>query len=59
MNKEQDPEQVEPRLEAPSSTESDGIDNVTPELSNNKIDQDLADEYGWTAQRAKEARLYL
>ena len=30
-----------------------------PSTSDSEVDKELADEYGWTAQRAKEARLYL
>ena len=30
-----------------------------PNTSDSEVDQELADEYGWTPQQAKEARLYL
>lgn len=30
-----------------------------PNTSDSEVDQELADEYGWTPQRAKQARLYL
>jgi hypothetical protein len=59
LKKEQDPEPVEPRIEVLSSSKSDWTGNVTPELSNKKIDQEMADEYGWTPQQAKESGLYL
>jgi hypothetical protein len=30
-----------------------------PNNENSKVDQEMADEYGWTPQQAKESGLYL
>ena len=56
MNNEQDPEQVEPDIEAPDTLE---INDSKSTYTLNKLDQELADQYGWTPQQAEESRLYL
>ena len=56
LNKDQDPEQVESELEAPGSADSD---ESVSEKQDPYVDQEMADEYGWTPQQAREASLYL
>ena len=48
------------------NTDDSKSENSTAGSNKNKrntpdseVDQELADEYGWTPQQAKEARLYL
>lgn len=53
---EQDPEQVESELEAPSP--SDSGESVS-EKQEACVDQEMADEYGFTPQQAKAMGLYL
>ena len=53
---EQDPEQVETELEAPGPADSD---ESVSEKQEPYVDQEMADEYGWTPQQAREASLYL
>ena len=55
MNNEQAPEQVESELEEPSATESD--ESVT-DKQEPYIDQEMADEYGFTPQQAKAMSMY-
>ncbi len=55
MNKEQDPEQIDPE-EATSASESD---ETNPSASEPYVDQEMADEYGFTPQQAKAMSLYL
>ena len=56
MNKDQDPEQVESELEEPSASESD--ESVT-DKQEPCVDQEIADEYGFTPQQSKAMGLYL
>ncbi len=56
MNKEQDPEQVEPELEESSATE---LDESVSKKQEPYVDQEMADAYGFTPQQAKEMRMYL
>jgi hypothetical protein len=56
VSKEQDPEQVEPDVEAPDTKEINGSKST---YTLNELDQECADEYGWTPQQAEESRLYL
>jgi len=55
MNKEQDPAQIEP-LEVTSASESA---ETNPSTSEPYVDQEMADEYGFTPQQAKAMSLYL
>ena len=56
MTKEQDPEQVESGLEASGPTESS--ESVT-DIQEPYVDQEMADEYGFTPQQAKAMGLFL
>ena len=56
MNKEQDPEQVESELVAPGP--SDSGESVS-EKQEPYVDQDMANEYGFTPQQAKAMSMYL
>ena len=56
MINEQDPEQVEPDVEAPDTLE---INDSKSTYVYNQIDQEMADAYGWTPQQARESQLYL
>jgi hypothetical protein len=33
--------------------------NFEPNENSNQVDQEMADEYGWTPQQAEESTLYL
>jgi hypothetical protein len=56
MSEEQNPNQLEPEVVAESSTESA---ESAPDKNEPYVDQEMADEYGWTPQQAKESTLYL
>ena len=56
MSVERDPDQLEPEVGAAISTESG---ESAPDKNQPYIDQEMADEYGWTPQQAKESTLYL
>ncbi len=56
MNKEQDPEQMESELEAPGPTDSGESVSKKQEPY---VDQEMADEYGFTPQQAKAMSMYL
>ena len=56
MNLEQNPEQVETELEAPGPTDSS---ESLSEKQEPFVDQEMADEYGFTPQQAKAMGLYL
>ena len=56
MIKKQDPEQVESELEAPGPTDSG---ESVSEKQEPYVDQEMADEYGFTPQQAKALGLYL
>ena len=56
MNLEQNPEQVETELEAPGPTDSS---ESLSEKQEPCVDQEMADEYGFTPQQAKAMGLYL
>ena len=56
MNKEQDPEQVEAELEEPSASEPDESVSGKQEPY---VDQEMADEYGFTPQQAKAMGMFL
>jgi hypothetical protein len=56
MSEEQNPNQLEPEVVAESSTESA---ESAPDKQEPYVDQEMADEYGWTPQQAKESTLYL
>jgi len=55
MSEEQDLEQLEPEV-AHSSTESD---ESAPGKQEPYVDQEMADEYGFTPEQAKAMSLYL
>ena len=42
-----------------SNDGSQGNKEEKPNNENSKVDQEMADEYGWTPQQAKESGLYL
>ena len=56
LNKEQDPEQVEAELEEPSASEPDESVSGKQEPY---VDQEMADEYGFTPQQAKAMGMFL
>jgi hypothetical protein len=56
LNKEQDQEQVETDLEAPSSIPSDV---PVADAEEPYVDQEMADEYGFTPRQAKAMGLFL
>ena len=56
MTKEQDPEQVESGLEASGPTDSG---ESVSEKQEPYVDQEMADEYGFTPQQAKAMSMYL
>ena len=56
MNKEQDPEQMETELEAAGPTDSG---ESVSEKEEPHVDQEMADEYGFTPQQAKAMSMYL
>ena len=53
---EQDPEQVEPELEASGPTDSG---ESVSEKQEPYVDQEMAGEYGFTPQQAKAMSMYL
>jgi hypothetical protein len=55
MSKEQDPNQIDPE-KVTSSSESD---EANPSASEPYVDQEMADEYGFTPQQAKAMSMYL
>jgi len=56
MSEEQNPNQLEPEVVAESSTESG---ESAPDKLEPYVDQEMADEYGFTPQQAKEMSFYL
>ena len=56
MSEEQNPNQLEPEMVTPRSTESD---ESVPSKKEPYVDQEMADEYGFTPEQAKEMSLYL
>jgi hypothetical protein len=56
LNKKQDPEQVRSELEAPGPTDSG---ESVSEKQEPHVDQEMADEYGFTPKQAKAMGLYL
>jgi len=56
MSEEQNPNQLESEVVAEGSTESA---ESAPDKQEPYVDQEMADEYGWTPQQAKESTLYL
>ena len=55
MSEEQDPDQLEPETQADSAESAESV----PDKNEPYVDQEMADEYGWTPQQAKESTLYL
>jgi hypothetical protein len=55
MNKERDPEQIDP-AEVTSSSKSD---EANPSAVEPYVDQEMADAYGLTPQQAKAMSFYL
>ena len=53
MSNEEEVSQISSEDLAPNTPEAE------PSENSNQVDQEMADEYGWTPQQAKESRLYL
>ena len=45
--------------ESKPENSTDGSQETLKDKPKTEVDQEIADEYGWTQQQAKEARLYL
>jgi hypothetical protein len=55
MSEEQDPDQLEPETQADSAESAESVQDKNEPY----IDQDMANEYGFTPQQAKAMSLYL
>jgi hypothetical protein len=56
MSEAQDLEQTDPETPATSPTETD---ESTPDKDEPYVDQEMADEYGFTPQQARAMSMYL
>ena len=56
MSNEEEVSQISSEDLTPESAEAG---NTEPSKNSHQVDQEMADEYGWTPQQAKESSLYL